>query len=67
MPSLELVVVDPDLLAGKPAIRGTRLAVAFIMYLVAAGQSEDEILDNYPGLTSEDILACIEYEANPVA
>jgi uncharacterized protein (DUF433 family) len=67
MPSLELVVVDPDLLAGKPAIRGTRLAVAFIMDLVAAGQSEDEILDNYPGLTSEDILACIEYEANPVA
>jgi uncharacterized protein (DUF433 family) len=37
------------------------------MDLVAAGQSEDEILDNYPGLTSEDILACIEYEANPVA
>jgi uncharacterized protein (DUF433 family) len=57
----ERIVVDPEILAGKPVIRGTRLAVEFILELLAAGQSEKEILDNYPGLTREDILACLAY------
>lgn len=55
------IVVDPEILAGKPVIRGTRLAVEFILELLAAGQSESEILSNYPGLTKEDILACLSY------
>ena len=45
----------------KPVIRGTRLAVEFILELLAAGQSESELLTNYPGLTREDILACLSY------
>ena len=57
----ERIVVDPEVLAGKPVIRGTRLAVEFILELLAAGQSENEILADYPGLTREDILACISY------
>jgi len=57
----ERVVIDPEILAGKPIIRGTRLAVEFILGLLAAGQSETEILDNYPGLTREDVLACLAY------
>lgn len=57
----ERISVDPEILAGKPAIRGTRLAVEFILELLAAGQSEAEILDEYPGLTREDILACLAY------
>ena len=57
----ERILVDRDILAGKPVIRGTRLAVEFILELLAAGQSEIEILTNYPGLTREDILACMWY------
>jgi len=57
----ECIVVDPAILAGKPVIRGTRLAVELILELLAAGQSESEILANYPGLTHEDILACLAY------
>jgi len=59
VPLSERIVVDPEVLAGKPVIRGTRLAVEFILELLAAGQSENEILADYPGLTREDILACI--------
>jgi uncharacterized protein (DUF433 family) len=61
MPPSERIVVDPKILAGKPVIRGTRLAVEFILELLAAGQSESDILTNYPGLTREDILACLSY------
>jgi uncharacterized protein (DUF433 family) len=61
MPPSERIVVDPDVLAGKPVIRGTRLAVEFILELLSAGQSESEILANYPGLKREDILACLSY------
>lgn len=61
MPWPERIVVDPDVLAGKPVIRGTRLAVEFILELLAAGQAESQILSNYPGLIREDILACLAY------
>jgi uncharacterized protein (DUF433 family) len=57
----ERIVVDSKVLAGKPVIRGTRLAVEFILELLAAGQSENELLTNYPGLTKDDILACLSY------
>jgi len=55
------IVIDPEILSGKPVICGTRLAVEFILDLLAAGQPESDILSNYPGLTHEDILACIAY------
>jgi uncharacterized protein (DUF433 family) len=51
VPLSERIVVHPEVLAGKPVIRGTRLAVEFILELLAAGQSESELLINYPGLT----------------
>jgi uncharacterized protein (DUF433 family) len=53
------IVIDPEILAGKPVVRGTRLAVEFVLELLSAGQSESQILANYPGLTREDILACL--------
>jgi len=46
-------------LVGKPVVRGTRLAVEFVLEMVASGVSEQEILANYPRLTHEDILACV--------
>ena len=66
MPSSERIVVDAEILTGKPVIRGTRLAVEFILELLAAGQSNSEILANYPGLTREDILACISLASDLV-
>jgi len=57
----ERIMVDPEILAGKPVIRATRIAVEPILELLAADQSEHEILENYPGLTREDILACLSY------
>jgi len=55
------ITLDPQVLSGKPVIRGTRLAVELILELLAAGQKEAEILESYPGLVHEDILACLEY------
>jgi uncharacterized protein (DUF433 family) len=57
----ERIQIDPDVLAGKPVVRGTRLAVEFVIDLLAEGWSEAEILRNYPGLTREDIRACLAY------
>ena len=61
MPLSERIVLDPEVLCGKPVIRGTRLAVELILDLLAAGESENTILTDYPGLTREDILACLSY------
>jgi len=55
------ITVDPHILVGKPVIRSTRLAVEFIIDLLAQGWTEAEILRNYPGLTREDIQACLIY------
>ncbi|MGC9334867.1 MAG: DUF433 domain-containing protein [Anaerolineae bacterium] len=57
----ERIVIDPDILVGKPAVKGTRLAVEFIIDLLAQGWTEGEILRNYPGLTHEDVQACLGY------
>jgi uncharacterized protein (DUF433 family) len=57
----ERIEVNAGVLAGKPVVRGTRLAVEFILELMAAGKSEGELIESYPGLTREDILACLAY------
>jgi uncharacterized protein (DUF433 family) len=57
----ERIVVDPEILVGKPVIKGTRLAVELIVDLMAQGWSEQEILENYPGITHEDLQACLGY------
>jgi uncharacterized protein (DUF433 family) len=55
------ITLDSDVLAGKPVIRGTRLSVEFVIGLMADGWSEADILANYPGITRENILACLAY------
>jgi len=55
------IILDPSVLFGKPIIRGTRLAVDFIIGLMAEGWSESDILRNYPGVTYEDIADCLAY------
>jgi uncharacterized protein (DUF433 family) len=62
----ERIVADPDTVFGKPRVQGTRIAVEFIMDLLAAGATEEYLLDAYPHLTRADILACISYASRIV-
>jgi uncharacterized protein (DUF433 family) len=55
------IVLDPAILTGRPVIGGTRLSVDFVIGLMADGWAEPDILRNYPGLTREDITACLAY------
>lgn len=55
------IAANPKVLVGKPVIKGTRLAVEFIIDLLAGGWSEAQIIENYPGITREDIEACLRY------
>src|SRR5438128_3610351 len=55
------IVIDPEILVGKPVVKGTRLSVDFLLGLLAQGWGESEILRNYPGLEREDLLACWAY------
>jgi len=57
----ERIVIDLGILVGKPIIKGTRLAVEFIIDLMAQGWAEEDILRNYPGITRQDIQACLAY------
>jgi uncharacterized protein (DUF433 family) len=59
----ERIEVNPAVLAGKPVVRGTRIAVGFIVELLARGWPDTEILKNYPQLKAEDIRAALEYSA----
>jgi uncharacterized protein (DUF433 family) len=55
------IISDKTILNGKPIIKGTRLSVEFILGRLADGWSENEILENYPGLTRDDLLAVFRY------
>lgn len=61
MPDHDRIVIDSAVLTGKPVIRGTRLSVDFVIGLMAEGWSEADILKNYPGLSHDDIAACLAY------
>ena len=60
------ITLDPKVLVGKPVIRGTRLSVEFVIGLLADGWSEADILTNYPGMTHEDVMACLAYACDTV-
>jgi uncharacterized protein (DUF433 family) len=55
------IVLDPEILPGKPVIRSTRLSVEFVIGLLADGWSETDIAENYPGVGHDDVLACLAY------
>jgi len=56
---LERITSNPSVMMGKPVIKGTRLTVEFILNLLAHGATTIEIIDEYSGLTPEDIQACL--------
>ena len=62
-PLLERISIDPRVCFGKPTVRGTRIWVSLILDLLAGGMSMGELLEAYPQLTAEDILAAIAYGA----
>ncbi len=57
----ERITTDPKVLVGKPIVRGTRIAVEFIVELLAEGWTYEDVLRNYPQLTVEDIQAALGY------
>ncbi len=55
------IAIDPDVLAGKPIIRGTRISVELVLEQLGQGWSIDDILAGYPHLERDDVLACLQY------
>lgn len=58
------IVSDPDILTGKPHVRGTRLSVAFLIELVASGATREQILASYPHLPAAGLDAALRYAAD---
>lgn len=61
------ITFDPEILVGKPIVKGTRLSVEFVLGLLAQGWSEADVLRNYPGLSREDIQACLAYASEALS
>ena len=61
------ILMDPNVMMGKPVIRGTRVPVELILRRLSEGASEAELVDGYPTLTSADIKAAIRYAADMIA
>jgi uncharacterized protein (DUF433 family) len=59
----ERITVDPKVLSGKPVIKGTRIAVEFILELLVNSWTVEDILTNYPQLKREDVAAALKYAA----
>ncbi len=60
---LSRISIDPNICSGKPCIKGHRVWVSLILDLLAAGETIKTILEEYPSVEKEDILACIAYDA----
>lgn len=63
----ERIVIDPDICNGRPTVRGTRITAQTIVEFLAAGDTIGDVLDEYPSLTREDILACLDYASRLLA
>lgn len=64
---LQRIAVDPRVMVGQPCIRGTRLAVHHMLNLLAFGATVDEIVDEYEGVTREDLAACLLFASEALA
>ena len=63
----ERIDINPEIMMGKPVIRGTRITVELILHKLAEGAGERELLEDYPHLTTDDIRAAVAYGAASVA
>jgi len=60
----ERIVTDPDIMMGKPSVKGTRLSVELILGWLGQGWTVDVLLENYPTLTRDDVLAALAFAAD---
>jgi uncharacterized protein (DUF433 family) len=63
MKHLSRIVIDPAIRFGKPCVRGTRITVGEVLGFLAEGGSETELINDFPQLTHEDVLACLGFAA----
>jgi uncharacterized protein (DUF433 family) len=61
------IVIDPEICNGRPVVRGTRITVQTVMEFLAAGDSVEEVLEAYPSLSREQVLACMEWASRLMA
>ncbi len=64
---LERIEINPDVMLGKPVIKGTRIPVELLIRKLSEGATENDLLDGYPRLTKSDIQAALAYAANALA
>lgn len=64
---LERIEINPDIMMGKPVIKGTRITIEIILKKLSQGISIEEIINNYPKLTREDIYAALAYAAEALS
>ncbi len=60
----DIITIEPGKRSGKPCIRGLRMTVQDVLEYLASGMTEQEILDDFPDLTRDDILACLAFAAD---
>lgn len=63
MPFLDRILINPEIRFGKPCVRGTRITVGDVLSYLAAGTSQEQLLGEFPQLSSEDIRACLAFAA----
>ncbi|HAG51194.1 MAG: antitoxin [Deltaproteobacteria bacterium GWC2_42_51] len=61
------IAVDPDIMLGKPVIKGTRVTIELILKKLSEGMTVEELLEAYPHLTKEDIFAALSYSADVIS
>jgi len=64
LPFMDRISIHPDICNGRPVVSGTRISVQTILEFLAAGDSIEDVLEEYPSLSREDILACIGLSSN---
>ena len=63
----ERITIHPDVCNGRPVVRGTRIAVQTVLEFLGAGDSVEDVLEEYPDLTREDVQACLNYASRLMA
>ena len=63
----ERITISPDICNGRPVVRGTRITAQTVLEFLAAGDSVDDVLTEYPTLTREDVQACLDYASRLMA
>jgi len=63
----ERITINPDVCNGKPVVKGTRITVQTVLEFLAAGDSVEDVLEEYPTLVREDVQACLDYASRLMA